>query len=232
MPAADTGLPALGEARDGFATMLDSVIWDWNGTLLDDVDICVDAMNALLLRRNLQPLDRVRHQALFRFPVQSYYEDLGFDFAREGFANVASEYHKAYNERAAGARLHVDARNALDTLRDAGVRQLLLSALVEDSLRAQIEQYGISRYFSAVYGLPDTHAISKVDRGRQLVESESLDPANTTMVGDTVHDAEVADALGVRCLLVATGHQSADHLGTAGCPVFSTIGEVLSVVAA
>ena len=208
--------------------MLDSVIWDWNGTLLDDVDVCVAAMNVLLGRRGLASLDRGRHQTLFRFPVQEYYEDLGFDFGTEPFSAVAAEYHEAYNAGVVAATLRGDALHTLDSFQQAGVRQLMLSALVEASLVRQVAAYGISGYFSAIFGLSDTHAVSKLERGRQLIVSESIDTRSSLVVGDTAHDAEVASALGVRCVLVASGHQSVDHLSESGCPVVESLADALS----
>ena len=68
------------------------VIWDWNGTLLDDVWLCVDIINAMLGRRGVPALDRERYRRIFDFPVPIYYERAGFDFSRETFAAAADEF--------------------------------------------------------------------------------------------------------------------------------------------
>jgi phosphoglycolate phosphatase len=214
--------------------MLTSLIWDWNGTLLDDVDICVAAMNDLLGRRGLAGITRSTHRERFTFPVKRYYESLGFSFATESFSLVADEYHDAYGLRAAQTRLHPDAVDGLQMLRRRGVRQLLLSALEEGPLIAQLKQHGIIDYFSAVYGLSDGHARGKLARARDLMatESESGGRPGTWMVADTVHDAEVAHTVGVRCALVSTGHQSEEQLRQTSSPVFDSIGDALSFMIA
>ena len=73
-----------------------AVIWDWNGTLLDDVDACVQAINLLLEPRGLAPMTRARYHREFTFPVRRYYDTMGFDFSAETFDDVAVEYHQAY----------------------------------------------------------------------------------------------------------------------------------------
>ena len=97
-----------------------SVIWDWNGTLLDDVEICIASINRLLARRELPAMTVDRYRKVFTFPVQRYYEEMGFDFTAESFADVAVEYHDAYEELVPGANLHSDALAALDQLRESG----------------------------------------------------------------------------------------------------------------
>ena len=111
-----------------------TVIWDWNGTLLDDVDVCITSINRLLSRRNFPLMTRDRYTGVFTFPVRTYYEEMGFDFSLESFADVAVEFHESYEREVGSAPLHGDALAALEALRDHGVNQAVLSALEEGSL--------------------------------------------------------------------------------------------------
>jgi phosphoglycolate phosphatase len=209
--------------------MRGAVIWDWNGTLLDDVEVCIAAMNRLLARRSLGDLTLDRYREVFTFPVQTYYERMGFDFSRESFADVAVEYHDEYEELVLGAELHADAMTVLERLHQAGREQAVLSALEETRLRRELSVRGISGYFSHVYGLSDLHAISKATRGRELLEQMSVN-GDAWMIGDTVHDAEVAATMGARCVLVTCGHHAAEQLRSTGAPVFSNLAEAVSFV--
>ena len=75
---------------------LNHIIWDWNGTLLDDRWLCVDAINKSLLLRNLPVIDENRYLEIFCFPVEKYYLKLGFDFEKEPFTISGSEFIKNY----------------------------------------------------------------------------------------------------------------------------------------
>ena len=207
-----------------------SVIWDWNGTLLDDVEICIAAINRLLARRELGAMSLERYRRVFSFPVQRYYEEMGFDFTAESFADVAVEFHDAYEELVPGANLHGDAVPALNQLKACGIQQVVLSALEERRLRNELRVRNIDHYFTHAYGLSDLHARSKIERGRELLEAVGSNGARCWMIGDTDHDAEVAASLGVQCVLVACGHHSEDRLGSTGARVAQNLTEAISIV--
>jgi phosphoglycolate phosphatase len=75
---------------------INTIIWDWNGTLLDDVDMCIESINILLKRRNLDMLSRKRYRDIFTFPVRDYYETAGFNFSKEPWDKVAHEFIDLY----------------------------------------------------------------------------------------------------------------------------------------
>ena len=115
----------------------DHVIWDWNGTLLDDVDLVVDIMNGLLAPRGLRPLDVPRYHEVFTFPVRDYYERLGFDFAREPFEELAIEFITGYSARWPEADLRSGARRGIDELARRGLGQSVLSATLSTMRRSR-----------------------------------------------------------------------------------------------
>jgi phosphoglycolate phosphatase len=207
-----------------------SIIWDWNGTLLDDVDICIDAANKLLSPRGLPPMTRQRYRRVFAFPVQDYYEEMGFDFALESFSDVAVEFHAAYESAVRSADLHADAISVLKALNEDGAQQVVLSALEETRLQNELRIRDIKRYFTHAYGLSDLHARSKTERGRELLETLGSDGTGCWLIGDTDHDAEVADSLGVSCILVACGHHAEERLQSTGERVVPTLTAALDIL--
>ena len=90
------------------ATRYKHIIWDWNGTLLDDAKLCVDIMNVVLSRRNMPVISLRQYQELFDFPVVDYYVKLGFDFEKESFEIVGTEFIDYYEERRHEANLQKD----------------------------------------------------------------------------------------------------------------------------
>src|SRR5262249_46428492 len=81
------------------------VIWDWNGTLLDDVDLCVEIVQGMLERHGLARIGLAEYQSVFRFPVREYYKDVGFDFAKTPFEAVSEDFMSTYLDRVLEARL-------------------------------------------------------------------------------------------------------------------------------
>lgn len=195
------------------------MIWDWNGTLLDDVQACVDAINRMLARRGLPRTDLERYRDVFGFPVQGYYVELGFDLGSEDWDGMAREFHDDYAETARPAALREGARAALDALRAAGLPMSILSACELSILQRMVGERGVGGFFDHIFGLGDLYAESKIELGRRMLRDTGVDPDAALLVGDTVHDYEVAQALGCRAVLMAGGHQSSERLRRCGCPV-------------
>ena len=199
------------------------IVWDWNGTLLDDFEVVRDIANEMLRRRDLPVMDSHRYREIFGFPVSEYYRQAGFDFEREPFIDLADEFIRAFNARIGDCRLHEEAIEILEALRERGVRQAVLSASRDTSLRDALDHHGIIEYFEAVQGLSDHLAVSKADAGLELLKQLQVDPNSVLMVGDTTHDFDVATKMGVDCVLVASGHQSQKRLEATGARVFLSL---------
>lgn len=204
------------------------VIWDWNGTLLDDAALCVSVMTGVLTRRGLPPLTAERYAEAFRFPVREYYRDLGFDFEREPFEVVGTEFIEGYAAREAGCGLRHGALETLQGLARHGKTQSVLSASQQGRLEQQARRLAVHPHFDALVGLDDHFAHGKVDVGRAWLQRSGVDPRTTVLIGDTDHDVEVAAALGVRCLLVPSGHQSPERLRASGARVLDTLPSLLA----
>lgn len=193
-----------------------SIIWDWNGTLLDDTDLCVSVINQLLFKRNLPALTREKYREVFTFPVRDYYQAIGFDFTSEDFEIPAMEFTDLYNSRVDVCSLHQGALTILKHFKYAGYRQFVLSAMKTEMLVKTLKDQDIWNFFEDVAGLDDHYAVSKLQRGVELLQKHRLNAKNTMLVGDTLHDAEVASHLGIPCILAAHGHQSEERLRVNG----------------
>lgn len=206
-----------------------TVVWDWNGTLLDDVELCMESINRLLREHRLPQLDHERYQRVFQFPIIEYYRKAGFDFEQESFESLAHRYMSYYQPRSLSCSLYEHAQDALAHLRDKGLHQVLLSASRLDYLHDQLSRYPIASYFEGVLGIGDVYAKSKESLARRFISRSGLDPRQVVFAGDSVHDYEVASAAGCRCVLIANGHEHKDKLKQCGCPVVTDIGSFASL---
>jgi len=208
----------------------DHVIWDWNGTLFDDVDLVVEIANLMLARRSLPQIDRARYQELFGFPVRGYYERVGFDLEREPFEDLSTEFIDEYNARWPKHELRGDAHDTTEALHAAGATQSVLSASEQEMLRTVTGHFRIDLRMSALVGIDDHHAASKVDHGIAHIESLGIARHRVLLVGDTEHDFDVATAMGIECALVEDGHAPRDRLVATGAPTFASLTALLTTL--
>lgn len=204
--------------------MIKQVLWDWNGTLLDDVQYAMDVRNRCFPAFGLpgiHDVDAYRRQ--FTFPIRIYYQRAGV--TDENFDQVAHAWMDEYMRGLDQAPLHPDAVETLERFERTGLRQVVLSATKRDMLEEHIGLFPIRHFFAEVLGLGDIYAVSKEQVGRDYLQHCGILPSETVMLGDTLHDAEVARAIGANCILIARGHQSRTTLETSGFPVVDSLAQ-------
>ncbi len=203
------------------------IIWDWNGTLIDDAWLCVEIINEMQQERGRQPITRERYEEEFGFPVKDFYERLGFDFSVETFGALADEYIRKYDQRCFECKLHEHAIDVLRHCLDHGLKHSILSAYHQVRLEAMLDFFDLRPLFTHVMGLDDHHAHGKTQQGIRLVEELGQDRDKAIMIGDTVHDYEVAREIGVDCALFIGGHNAERRLRSCGVPVLNSLGRLL-----
>ena len=206
---------------------METIIWDWNGTLLDDLDFCISTINVLLKKRELKLIDRETYKEVFSFPVKDYYEAIGFDFNKEDFALPAREFIDLYDNGVVNCNLHSASHDILTYFKNKGIRQFVLSAMKQNMLEKTLLQKGILHFFEGIAGLNDHYAVSKIERGEELITRYKIDKSKAVIIGDTIHDFEVAEKIGIRCILISDGHQSEERLRSTGCTVLNGLDQLI-----
>ena len=210
--------------------MTSHIIWDWNGTLVNDAPVACAVLNEMLARRALAPVSFEHYREIYCHPIQRIYERVGFDLVQEPFGELADEWHAAYLDASTHAKLHHDSLETLQRFHSAGRTQVILSALPHDILSASVALHRLENFFSEVQGLEDRLARSKADTAQRLMHRLGAERDSILMVGDSAHDAEGATLLGIRCVLVSRGYESRERLGQHGFPVCSDFSEMLQYV--
>ncbi|MHC4637846.1 MAG: HAD family hydrolase [Planctomycetota bacterium] len=205
------------------------IIWDWNGTLIDDAWLCVEILNEILKQYNKPPVTLDQYRMNFHFPVKSYYELVGFDFNVESFETIADEYLMIYDDRCFECKMQEGVVSVLKTCAEKGINQSVLSACQQKRLEEMIEYYDIGRYFTELFGLDDHFANGKVEKGIQLVEHLNVPPQNILLIGDTLHDYEVARTIGTDCVLLPCGHHSIEKLRESPAAVLDSFADILTL---
>ena len=195
------------------------VIWDWNGTLLDDTAACVETLNLMLAKRGLKTVTLEFFREHFAFPARQFYNLVGMSVPDSEWDALAKEYHAIYASRSS-LRLNRETRVALEAVKRRGWRQSLLSALKQELLAADLERYALTDYFTHIVGSDNYDGAGKLERARRF--ADELQGEELLVIGDSLHDAEVAAAIGAKCHLVATGGH-AFHRLAAVAPTFQNL---------
>ncbi|GGK30111.1 phosphatase [Pilimelia terevasa] len=198
------------------------LVWDWNGTLLDDLALVISATNAAFTSAGAGAVDPDTHRRRFRRPIVDYYgEVLGRELSAAEFAGLDAVFHEAYRRGLVDVRLAADAEAAMRAWPGG---QSLLSMWFHDELVPAVRGYGLDGLLRRVDGL--RHEVGGGSKHAHLVAhlaALELPGSQVVLIGDTVDDAEAAAAVGAACVLYTGGLTDPDQLRGAGVPVADTL---------
>jgi phosphoglycolate phosphatase len=202
------------------------IIWDWNGTLLNDVGLCIDIVNNILIKKKLNPLSIEVYRNIFTFPIRNYYVNAGFDFSQYTFEEVGLEWMGEYERRRSETQIHSGVIQTLALLKENEIGQSVLSAYPHNTLVEIITHFNLNDFFTHIIGHDNIYATSKVKLGKDLMKKISSRNGKVLLIGDTEHDHEVASEIGADCILIANGHQSKEKLIGCKVPVYDSISDM------
>ena len=198
---------------------IETVIFDWNGTLIDDVWLGVKAMNVLLEKRNMSLITEDYYREIFRFPVKEYYRDLGLDVDNE-WEQISLEFMDFFLLEAQKVKLHDDVIETLCHLKNSGKKLCILSAMQHEGLVKQASFLNVTQHFDFIQGIDNHYAQGKAHLGVKTAKRTGTPPERILFVGDTDHDEEVAEVIGCKSALVSRGHNDLKRLKETKSPVY------------
>lgn len=205
------------------------IFWDWNGTLVDDVDACIQCINYSLIKRNITPLTRERYLKIFRFPVIEYYKDAGFDFTKDSFDVLAAEFVEQYDSIRKSLKLFPDVREVLAVYKSKGIKQIILSASEKNELIDTLTHHNIIKYFDDIIACTDHLAYGKLELGKKYAAEKNInEPA--VLIGDSFHDYETASSMGIDCIICNRGHANYDDFKSIDLPIVNNLSSTYPLV--
>lgn len=201
------------------------IIWDWNGTLLDDVNAAVKSMNDLLTEYSMPLTSVSEYREMLEIPVINYYAKF-FDLSEIPFQVLADKWSARYDRYLKEAALMNGARVILDYIENLGAIQIIVSSCQKDWILSCLERFKIKDKFALVSGADNNLSESKIERAAQSLKMLNGVPSKTLVIGDMVHDYEMASALNADCVLIPDGQQNISALRETGAFILPHITDI------
>lgn len=205
------------------------IIWDWNGTLLNDISASLASVNDMLDLRGMPHIDLDYYKECIGVPIRKFYDRV-FDMEKEDYSVIIKQYNEGYLKHLADCGLTDGAREAIDFFASRGMHQAVVSSSNNDQLCRNIEKYGLDGCFDAVLGSADFYAGSKIDRAKDYLAKTGGESGKILVVGDLEHDAEMARELSADCVLLTSGHEHISRLKNANAPLIDDLYELIRFV--
>lgn len=202
-----------------------NILWDWNGTILNDTPVAFEATNILLERYGYPTITLEYYRDNIDTPIVNFYSKI-FDLNKHDMQMLDDEWGVLYNQLSDKIGLHEGVRNLLCYFADENCRQVVLSAFRTEEITKYARKFSVEKYFEDILGTQNIVMESKTIRGRRYMKEHEFAPEQTLYIGDTVHDCDTALALGVDCVLFSGGQQSPKLLQKCGVPVSDSFAEI------
>lgn len=206
------------------------IIWDFNGTLLNDTQLSLDVDNNVFEKLGIPAITLDDYKNNMTMPVRDFYSAVGVDYSVHSYETIARLWLDEFNQKAVGVGLVSGALDAIRFFHSQGRSQSVLSASYEPSLRKQCEALGLTPYMTDISGLEDESASKKTEIGRRQLRELGLEGRDVVLIGDMLTDAHLAEDLGADCILVSWGHNDLKRLLSSGLPVARDFGELEEIL--
>lgn len=210
--------------------MIKNVFLDFNGTLIDDIDLCLMLLNKVLKEQNKPEVSLERYKEIFTFPIKRYYELAGIDFEIESYDSLSIKFINGYQKASLSCNLFDGVTDTIKYLKSHGINVYILSASEKNNLKEQCDHFGLTPLVDDVLGLDNIHAASKVSLAVDYINEHKMKKEETIFVGDTLHDEEVAKAVGVKSILIPNGHQAKNILESGTSLIFDDFKDLKKLV--
>ena len=185
--------------------MFRNLIFDWSGTLVDDLGPVIEATNAVLGKYEIAALDREEFRRAFRLPYQDFYAEQLPGIPLE---ELEAHFRPAFDAAITPVTVLPHAREKLEWCTALGIRAFVLTSMDTLAFERQMDDFGLRHHFEATYsGVLDKRKII-----HQILKTHELNPAETAFVGDMTHDVETARHGGISSIAVLTGYNHAEIL--------------------
>ena len=202
-----------------------NIIWDWNGTILNDAPVAFEATNILLERYGYPTITLEYYRDNVDTPIVNFYSKI-FDLNRHDMEMLDDEWDVLYNHLSDKIKLHSDIEEMLSAFANNNLNQIILSAFKTNEITKYARKFSIENYFDDILGTQNIVMESKTIRGRRYMQKHDFAPKQTLYIGDTVHDYNTARDLGVDCILFSGGQQSPKLLKQCGVPVYDSFADI------
>lgn len=208
------------------------IIWDWNGTIINDANLVHMTICQMLIARNLPEISFQYLRDNFCWPLTEFYHLIGLYNEGDDFEELIDiPYHKIYDDiiKQVG-KLHQDIPEILNFLYGT-TTQSILSARHHNELLEDVKHLQINSYFQNVLGIEKNKSnYGKLEQGKKLLGQVNIPHTTTLMIGDSLHDFDVASKLGIDCILIAKGINSFGVLQQSGTTVLREHKELYNVL--
>lgn len=207
------------------------IIWDFNGTIIDDIDAALASVNDMLERRSLPTINFEQYASYVDTPIIKFYEHIFDDLYSMDFDIIAREFNEGYEKHLGRKPVMKHAEEALEYFNSIGKLQTVISATHIDKVNRRLKEFGLTEYFDKILAHNNLIAEDKTHLAVKYFAEKNIKAEEAIVIGDCVADYKMAKTLGCDCVLTTQGHQSRKEFALTDAVVIDSLLELKNIIA-
>lgn len=207
----------------------ETIVWDFNGTIIDDVNAAVGAVNDMLIKRSQPTIDVIRYRSEVDIPISRFYDKV-FLPGTIDFSDAIVEFDSGYDKYLSDDPVMPGALQMLCRFKSMGKHQIIVSASNIEKVTNQLSKYSLLEYFDKVLARSDYNVEDKTYLAQNYFREKEINPDTSVVIGDCVADWQMSRGLCCDCILTTNGHQSREDLEATDAVVIDNLTELLSLI--
>jgi len=207
------------------------IIWDFNGTLIDDIDAALASVNDMLGRRNLPLINFEQYASYVDTPIIKFYEHIFDDLYSMDFGEIAIEFNEGYEMHLKDRAVMKNAEDVLGYFNSKSKLQTVISATHIDKVTKRLTEFGLTGYFDKILAHNNLIAEDKTHLAVRYFADKEIKPEDAVVIGDCVADWQMAKTLGCDCVLTTQGHQSRKEFDITDALIIDSLLELKNIIA-
>lgn len=204
------------------------ILWDWNGTIVDDFHYNLDLINRLLQERGLPTINEEQYKKAFGFPIIDFYRKVGFDCSDTAYKELVDEYQKEYESGICSIPLADGVVEVMQRFKSQGFKEFIFSSSIKETIEKQLDLYPeIVPLINGIIAQDNNRAAGKLKTAVEWGNKNDVNWKEAMIIDDTTYGLDLAKKLGCKCILVNSGHQIIKK--DIGVPVLDSVGDLLSL---
>lgn len=199
--------------------MIKLAVFDWNGTLFDDLDANLVGANKALALFGHDAITTEDYQTRFTFPILHFYVNCGIstDDYLARHEEAADAFLETYEDEALNCSLREGTIDLLEWLQSEGVHCMILSNHLRENVEIQLRRFGIEHLFDGISCNTERDAamissLNKQDRLRAYIKDHDFDLSQSFIIGDSFEEPELARDFGMTGFNISGGCLSTERL--------------------
>lgn len=206
------------------------IIWDFNGTLIDDIDAALASVNDMLIRRKLPTINFEQYASYIDTPIIKFYEHIFDDLYSMDFNVIADEFNRGYEKHLKSHAVMPCAEEVLEYFNSLGKLQTVISATHIDKVNTRLREFELDGYFDKILAHNNLIAEDKTHLAINYFAEKDIKPHEAVVIGDCVADFKMAEALGCDCILTTQGHQSRKEFSETTAIIIDSLAELKKLI--